>query len=69
MVFNLFILLNAAYKDSSASSEEETSASVTQSGRFPQKLKGMDDDNNSNQFSADTVTLSVLLAKDVIPRA
>lgn len=35
-------------KDSSESSEEETSAAMAQSGRFSQKLEESDDDFNSN---------------------
>lgn len=46
-------------KDSSGSSEEETSGAIAQSGRFSQKFDESDDDFNSNQISPDTTTLSV----------
>lgn len=46
-------------KDSSGSSEEETSAAMAQSGRYSHKLDESDDDFNSNQFSPETATLSV----------
>lgn len=49
-------------KDSSGSSEEETSAAVARS----QKLEESDDDFNSNLFSADTATLSVLQRHNLI---
>lgn len=47
-------------KDSSGSSEEETSAAMAQSGRYNQKIDESDDDYNSNQFSTENATLSVL---------
>ncbi|XP_063929493.1 kinesin-like protein Klp10A isoform X2 [Zophobas morio] len=45
-------------KDSSGSSDEETSAAMAQSGRYSHKLDESDDDFNSNQFSPETATLS-----------
>lgn len=55
----MYGFINAA-KDSSGSSEEETSAAMAQSGKFSHKLEESDDDFNSNLFCADTTTLSVL---------
>ncbi|XP_044256968.1 kinesin-like protein Klp10A isoform X1 [Tribolium madens] len=49
---------NKLQRDSSGSSEEETSAAMAQSGRFSHKLDESDDDFNSNQFSSETATLS-----------
>lgn len=46
-------------KDSSGSSEEETSAAMANSGRYNQKIEESDDDYNSNPFSSET-TISVL---------
>ncbi|KAF5294725.1 hypothetical protein FQA39_LY00209 [Lamprigera yunnana] len=45
-------------RDSSGSSEEETSAAMARSGRYSHKLDESDDDFNSNQLSPDTATLS-----------
>lgn len=49
-------------KDSSGSSDEETNAVMAQS----QKLDESDDDFNSNLFSADTATLSVLQTHNLL---
>lgn len=46
-------------KDSSGSSEEETSAAMAQSDRFSHKIDESDDDYNSNQFSPESATLVV----------
>ncbi|CAH1153616.1 unnamed protein product [Phaedon cochleariae] len=45
-------------QESSASSEEDTSAHMAQSTRSNQKIDESDDDFNSNQFSAETTNLS-----------
>lgn len=50
-------------KDSSGSSDEETSAAVMAQS---QKLEESDDDFNSNMFSADTATLSVLQTHNLL---
>lgn len=48
-------------KDSSGSSEEEGSAAMAHSGHAnTNKVEESDDDFNSNQFSPDTATLSVV---------
>lgn len=47
-------------KDSSGSSEEEVSAAMAQSGLFSNKFDESDDDFNSNQFSSETATISVV---------
>lgn len=64
--YNIILLLDVSFsmlhsKDSSASSEEETSAAMAQFGRYNQnqKVDESDDDFNSNQFSSETATLSV----------
>lgn len=50
-------------KDSSGSSEEEASAAMAHSGHITNKVEESDDEFNSNQFSPDTATLSVLCCR------